>query len=83
MKHFFLTFIYLTWLLIPSNGNNQVISIESLLQEIINRDKLPQYPEPFYVNKQFSSYDRATVDPSEKSWFANWDRSMFIHIDNI
>ena len=82
MKHFILTFLCLSWLLIPANGNNRVISVESLLQEMINRDQLSQYPEPFYVNKQFSSYDRATTDPSEQSWFANWDRSMFIRVDN-
>lgn len=45
---------------------------------MVDREVLPYYPDPFYITKQFSSYDRASVAPDEPGWFANWDRSMFI-----
>ncbi len=53
------------------------VSFESLLLELADRDQLAQYPQPFYITRQFSSYDRASKSP-EEGWFANWDRSMFI-----
>lgn len=57
------------------------ITLASLLEEMVDRESLSQYPDPYYVCKQFSSYDRATVTPDDKSWFANWDRSMFIRLE--
>ena len=63
---------------LASCRHDRVISLESLLFEMTNREQLPYYPEPFYITRQFSSYDRATVSPAEPGWFANWDRSMFI-----
>jgi hypothetical protein len=62
-------------------ASNKEISIESLLKEMIERKSLAQFPNPAYSCKQFSSYDRATVNPADKSWFANNDRSMFIRLD--
>lgn len=59
----------------------QVITLEGLLSEMTNRESLSQYPDPYYTCKQFSSYDRTTVTPDDKSWFANWDRSMFIRTE--
>ena len=54
------------------------ITISSLLDEMVNREALAKYPDPPFVLKHSSSYDRATTKPGEPSWFANWDRSMFI-----
>lgn len=84
MKHslFFLLGLVL-WLGTPLYGAKQPISVESLLQEMTDRNCLPQYPDPYYTCKQFSSYDRATTTPDDKSWFANWDRSMFIRTDSL
>ncbi|RNC66176.1 DUF2961 domain-containing protein [Proteiniphilum sp. X52] len=59
----------------------QVVSFESLLQEMTDRENLAEYPSPFYTCRQFSSYDRASVDPDLKSWFANWDRNMFLRTE--
>jgi len=50
---------------------------------MVNRESLAQFPDPAYTLRQFSSYDRATVRPGEPSWFANWDRSMFIRTDSV
>ncbi len=61
----------------------KVVTLETLLNEMVDRQAIAQFPHPGYTLKQFSSYDRATVAPGDKSWFANWDRSMFIRIDTI
>lgn len=61
--------------------HSQEVSLKSLLEEITNREMLSEYPQPAYFCSQFSSYDRASVDPSDNSWFANWDRSMFIRVE--
>ncbi|MDD3910008.1 MAG: DUF2961 domain-containing protein [Proteiniphilum sp.] len=60
---------------------SQKISLESLLLEMTNRKTLAEYPSPGYFCKQFSSYDRASVESNQKSWFANWDRNMFIRTE--
>ena len=60
---------------------NKIISIDSLLNEMVDRDNLARFPEQNYTCAQFSSYDRATVAPNQEGWFANWDRSMFIRTE--
>ncbi|WP_242923153.1 DUF2961 domain-containing protein [Pontibacter liquoris] len=54
------------------------ITFNTLLQEMADREALARYPFPEYTLAQFSSYDRAMVKPGDSTWFANWDRSMFI-----
>ena len=84
MKHFlFSCMAFLLLTAMPMYSSNKKVTIESLLQEMVDRNSLPQYPSPGYSCKQFSSYDRATTSPDDKSWFANWDRSMFIRTDSL
>ncbi len=82
MKHFF-SLLFLSVFTFAFAGSSDSITMKTLLQEMVNRDCLSQYPEPSYLCRQFSSYDRATTTPDDKSWFANWDRSMFIRIDSL
>ena len=56
----------------------KMVSFKSMLHELADRDALARYPSPRYTLAQFSSYDRAMVKPGDSTWFANWDRSMFI-----
>lgn len=56
----------------------QTVSFKSLLNEMVDREALARYPAQDYKLAQFSSYDRAMVKPGDSTWFANWDRSMFI-----
>jgi hypothetical protein len=70
-------------LLFMSCSQPHQITFESLLSEMIDRDRSAKFPEPFYHTLQFSSYDRASVSPDKSSWFANWDRSMFIRIEEV
>lgn len=57
------------------------VSVESLLQEMVNRDERARFPEPAFTCKQFSSYDRDSVAKDKPGWFANRDRSMFLRVE--
>jgi hypothetical protein len=47
-----------------------------------NRNLIPEFPEPYYTCKQFSSYDRNSVGPDKDGWFANHDCTWFIREEN-
>ena len=52
------------------------VSIESLLKEMVDRDRIARYPSSDFRLKQASSYDRKSKTPDDpKGWFANHDRS--------
>lgn len=63
---------------VKENTDADEVTFNSLLQEMTDREALARYPVPEYSLAQFSSYDRAMVEPGDSTWFANWDRSMFI-----
>ena len=62
---------------------SKTVSIESLLNDMIDRDSIAMYPDQNFRLKQASSYNRASKTPSEpKGWFANKDfNNHFIRID--
>ncbi len=68
-------------LVLFTSCSRKAITMESLLHELTDRESLARYPEPEYTVRQFSSYDRATSQPGDETWYANWDRSMFIRIE--
>lgn len=78
----FKVFLLLSVILL-SACRKQPVTIERLLNEMTSRESLAQFPDPGFTLKQFSSYDRATQQPGDPSWFANWDRSMFIRTDTV
>ena len=57
----------------------QTVTIDSLLDEMVDRNAITYMPD--YTVKQASSYDRATTGAKDSTWFANWDRSMFVRIE--
>lgn len=61
-----------------AQGQEQEVSLESLLEEMVDRDELARFPAPEYINKQFSSYDRSSEKAGNQEWFANWDRTNFL-----
>ena len=69
-------------LFLNTGCDKKEVSLESLLNEITDRNGLARFPDPAFVCKQFSSYDRATVAKDQPGWFANDDRSMFIRVEN-
>ena len=59
----------------------QTVSLETLLDEMVNREAKARFPQPSYTCRQASSYDRDTVAPDKPGWFANWDRSQFVRTE--
>ncbi|GAI06575.1 unnamed protein product, partial [marine sediment metagenome] len=62
---------------------NERVTLETLLEEMTDREALTHFPEPAYTIKQFSSYDRKSVSPEKNGWFANRDYTHFIREDTI
>lgn len=62
-------------------AESEIITFESLLQEMVNRDCIAKLPSPSYTCRQFSSYDRNSTQPGSPTWWANWDRSYFVRIE--
>ena len=52
----------------------KIVSMESLLSEMVDRDALAKYPINNFRLKQSSSYNRASVSPEDSvGWFTNHD----------
>jgi hypothetical protein len=60
------------------------ITLQSLLEEMINPDHLALWPEPAFVTHQASSYDRRSKTPKDPDgWFANNDFCQFIRMETV
>ncbi|MCC6680414.1 MAG: DUF2961 domain-containing protein [Phycisphaeraceae bacterium] len=60
----------------------QTISLATLLDEMVDRDRIARLPEPAYTCRQASSYDRRAVSPQDiATWYANNDCSWFIRVE--
>jgi len=59
----------------------EMVTMESLLEEIVDRDRLAKVPEPFYYQKQASSYERVQLSPKDPKWFANHDYDNYIRTE--
>src|SRR3990172_5920261 len=64
-----------------SNPSLGAVTLESLLEEMVARETVVRLPEPAYTCRQFSSYDRNSTEPGSPTWWANWDRSYFVRIE--
>ena len=62
----------------PVHGAEKV-DLKNLLPQMTDLSLLGEYPDPPYVAKQFSSYDRASEAPGPESWFANGDRGFMLY----
>ncbi len=63
-------------------AESETITFESLLEEMVDRDRLSRLPSPAYTCRQFSSYDRNSTEPGSATWWANADRSHFVRIED-
>ena len=62
-----------------AGADEGVVSFASLLDEMVDRDRLARLPEPAYTCRQASSYDRRSVAPDDpEGWQANCDWSHFV-----
>ncbi|NLV43281.1 MAG: DUF2961 domain-containing protein [Candidatus Hydrogenedentes bacterium] len=61
--------------------SEEVVSMETLLNQMTDLGRLAEADNPRYVTRQFSSYDRKSTDPgipTEENWFANADRGQHL-----
>jgi hypothetical protein len=66
-------------LALPSARAAEKVTLDGLLKQMTDLSLLAEYPDPPYVTKQFSSYDRASEAPGKESWFANADRGFTLY----
>lgn len=60
------------------------ITLETLLHETTDLERLTRAPSPPYTTGQFSSYDRRSTDPdvpTVENWFANHDRGEYLRVE--
>jgi hypothetical protein len=58
------------------------VTIGSLLTEMTDREEMARFPDPGYTCREFSSYNRTSVNPGDYTWFANLDNNYFIRTEN-
>ena len=66
-------------LTLPAARAADKVTLDDLLKQMTDLSKLAEYPDPPYVTKQFSSYDRASQTPGNENWFANADRGFMLY----
>ncbi len=67
----------------PARAEGPAVTFESLLGEMVDRDRLARWPEVAYRCRLASSYDRASVAPDKPGWFANNDTGQSIRTETI
>src|SRR5580700_6961036 len=63
----------------PSVGAADKVDLSNLLPQMTDLSLLAEYPDPPFVTKQFSSYDRGSEAPGKESWFANGDCGFMLY----
>jgi len=64
-------------LVLPQASNAEQIDLGSLLKEMFDRSRIAEFPEPAFVCRQASSYNRKSREPGTVGWFATDDYSNF------
>ena len=59
------------------------ITLDTLLEEMLDRDNMTRFPESGYTQKQVSSYDRRSIAPDQEGWFANVDGGGYERLDTV
>lgn len=86
MKKVKLALTLIPLILVSCSHNPSVkydITLESLLDEMVNRSALTEYPSIPYKPAQVSSYDRRSVAPDKPGWWANDDGAGYERLDTI
>jgi hypothetical protein len=66
----------------PEPARPQVVSVQSLLEEMVDRDVVARWPAPAYVCKQASSHDRRKKTPADpEGWHSNVDYGQFLRAE--
>ncbi len=75
-------FIVIASIFLFTACNNKNVTFDTLLEEMVDKTAISYFPEHNYSLKQFSSYDRKSVSPNEKNWWANADWTQFVREEN-
>jgi hypothetical protein len=68
--------------LLRADDARKDVNLESLLNEMVDRDALAKWPAPGYTLKEASSHDRRKTDPSDsETWHTNDDHEQFIRTE--
>ena len=62
-------------------ATNLVVTLSSLLHEMVDVESIARWPKAAYTCKQASSYDRHKVAPDRLGWFANHDHTEYIRTE--
>jgi hypothetical protein len=71
------------FLVFPQVCNARQIDLASLLEEMLDRRKIAEFPQPEFVCKQASSYNRRSKSPDNPTWFASGDFCQFYGSNEI
>jgi len=67
---------------VVGNPADRVVSLRSLLDEMIDREAVAKWPSPAYWCKEASSHDRRKKNPADpEGWHSNHDYGQFIRIE--
>lgn len=64
-------------------SNAERIDLVGLLTEMIDRSRIAEFPEPAFVCRQASSYNRHSVTPDRPDWFTGGDFDQFYGCDVV
>jgi predicted GH43/DUF377 family glycosyl hydrolase len=60
-----------------ANRTRGAIDLRSLLEEMLDRSHIAEFPQPEFVCRQASSYNRLSQAPGNPEWFAGADFDQF------
>lgn len=64
-------------------AGSAAVTVDALLDDLVNLQRLSKLPDPAYTTKQFSSYDPASKSFSDyQGWFANGDAGQFLRTED-
>lgn len=59
------------------------VDLGRLLEAMLDRARIAEFPEPAFVCRQASSYNRKSKDPRHPDWFSTDDYSQFLGLDKV
>ena len=80
-KVFPASLLMLFWFILINSCTSDKVTLNSLLAEMTCRENLTYFPAKAYTHHQFSSYNRESVSPQKEGWFANYDMSHFLRVE--
>jgi hypothetical protein len=83
MKSQFVSCLAVALLSMPVAALGPKITIESMLNEMVDRQAISKFPSPTYRCLQASSYNRESVSPDLPGWFADSDGVSCIRTEEI